>query len=153
MNRLWTTYLLIRNPWLVFFMQLLMHPSHVQVRDIDWMLKSMTIHQKDIKRIVKSNFVVSCLDFKGSILIERHVLPMFLRSKMMKRVIAMDGEEGGVLLVWVMMVVLWVKTWWCRWCNGCERKKGLLMMVFEGGNGDDIVKRGPWWHHEEVKWK
>ena len=31
------------------------------------MLKSMSIHQRDSKGIVKSNFVTSCLAFRGSI--------------------------------------------------------------------------------------
>ena len=31
------------------------------------MLKSISIHKKDSKMIVKSNFVTSCLTFKGSI--------------------------------------------------------------------------------------
>ena len=31
------------------------------------MLKSMSIHQRDNMGIVKSNFVKSCLDFRGSI--------------------------------------------------------------------------------------
>ena len=31
------------------------------------MLKSMSIHQRDNKGIVKSNFVTSCLAFRGSI--------------------------------------------------------------------------------------
>ena len=31
------------------------------------MLKSMPIHQKDRKRIIKSNFVTSYLTFRGSI--------------------------------------------------------------------------------------
>ena len=37
------------------------------VRDIDWMLKSMSIHQRDNKGIVKFNFLTSCLTFMGSI--------------------------------------------------------------------------------------
>ena len=36
------------------------------IRDIDRMLISMSIHKKDSKRMVKSNFFTSCLDFKGS---------------------------------------------------------------------------------------
>ena len=32
MNQLWTTYLLTKNPWLVFFLQLLMHSNHVQCK-------------------------------------------------------------------------------------------------------------------------
>ena len=38
------------------------------VRDIDWMLKSMSIHQRDNKGIVKFKFLTSCLTFMGSIL-------------------------------------------------------------------------------------
>ena len=34
---------------------------------MDWMLKSMSIHQMDNKGIVKSNFVTSCIAFRGSI--------------------------------------------------------------------------------------
>ena len=67
MNQLWTTYLITRNSRLVSSMQLLMHPSYVNVRDMSWMLKSMSIHQKDSKIMVKYNFVISCLAFKGSI--------------------------------------------------------------------------------------
>ena len=37
------------------------------VKDMDWMLKSMSIHQNNNKRIVESNFVTSCLAFRGSI--------------------------------------------------------------------------------------
>ena len=37
------------------------------VRVMDWMLKSMLIHQKDSKGMVKSNFVTSCLAFRNSI--------------------------------------------------------------------------------------
>ena len=37
------------------------------VRDMGWMLKSMLIHQSDSKWIIKSNFVTSCIAFKGSI--------------------------------------------------------------------------------------
>ena len=39
------------------------------VRDMDWILKSMSIRQNDNKGVVKSNFVTSCLAFRGSILI------------------------------------------------------------------------------------
>ena len=38
------------------------------------MLKSMSIHQRDSKRIVKSNFVTSCLVFKGLISTVVHYL-------------------------------------------------------------------------------
>ena len=37
------------------------------VRDMSWMLKSMLIHQRDIKRIFKYIFVTSCLVFRGLI--------------------------------------------------------------------------------------
>ena len=37
------------------------------VREMGWMLKSMSIYQRDSKGIVKSNFVTSCLAFWGSI--------------------------------------------------------------------------------------
>lgn len=37
------------------------------VRDMSEMFKSMSIHQKDNKGIVKSNFVTSCLTFRDSI--------------------------------------------------------------------------------------
>ena len=37
--------------------------------DIGWILESMLIHKKmDMKGIVKSNFVISCLGFRGLIL-------------------------------------------------------------------------------------
>ena len=54
------------------------------VRDMGRMLKSMSIHQRDSKRIVKSNFVTSCLAFRGSIPIVRYVKSSptwFLRFK------------------------------------------------------------------------
>ena len=38
------------------------------------MLKSMSIHQRDSKGLVKSNFVTSCLAFRGSIPIVMHHL-------------------------------------------------------------------------------
>ena len=65
MNQLWTTYLLTKNLWLVSFVQLLMHPNHIHVKDMDWMLKSMSIHQRNSKGIVKCNFITSYLTFKG----------------------------------------------------------------------------------------
>ena len=37
------------------------------VRDMGWMLKFMSMHKMDSKRIVKSNFFTSCLAFSGSI--------------------------------------------------------------------------------------
>ena len=39
----------------------------IYIGDIGWMLKSMTIYQRNSKGIVKSNFVTSCLAFGGSI--------------------------------------------------------------------------------------
>ena len=36
------------------------------VRDMGCMLKSMPIHQRDSKEIVKFNFVTSCFAFRGS---------------------------------------------------------------------------------------
>ena len=42
------------------------------VRDMGWMLKSMSILWKDGKIIIKSNFVSSCLAFRGSISINPH---------------------------------------------------------------------------------
>ena len=42
------------------------------VRDMSWMLESMSIHQKDSKGMVKSNFVTSCFAFRSSIPIEVH---------------------------------------------------------------------------------
>ena len=48
-------------------MQLLMHLSHVQCKGHGLNAQIMSIHQRDSKRIVKSNFVTSCLAFKGSI--------------------------------------------------------------------------------------
>ena len=51
-----------------------MHPSHVQckrhgsnVKDMGWMFKYMSIHQNDSKKTLKSNFITSCLAFRGSI--------------------------------------------------------------------------------------
>ena len=37
------------------------------VRNMDVILKSMSIHQKDSKGIVKPKFVTSCLTFRDSI--------------------------------------------------------------------------------------
>ena len=37
------------------------------VRDMGWMIKSMSIHQMDSKEIIKFNFITSCLAFMGSI--------------------------------------------------------------------------------------
>ena len=37
------------------------------VKDMSWMLKSMSIHQNDSKGTVKPNFGTSCLAFRGSI--------------------------------------------------------------------------------------
>ena len=37
------------------------------VNDMSWMLKSMSIHQKDSKGTIKPNFGTSCLAFRGSI--------------------------------------------------------------------------------------
>ena len=67
MNWLWTSYLLTRNPRLVFYMQLLMYLSHMNVRDMSWMLKSMSMHKRDSKGTIKSDFVTSCLTFRGLI--------------------------------------------------------------------------------------
>ena len=47
----------------------LMHPSHVQCKRFDWMLKLMSMCKRHSKGIVKFNFVTSCLAFRGSILI------------------------------------------------------------------------------------
>ena len=44
-----------------------MHSIMYNVRDMGWMFKSMSIHQKDSKWTVKSNFVALCLTFRGSI--------------------------------------------------------------------------------------
>ena len=65
MNWLWTIYLLTRNPWLVSSIQFLIDPSQYNVRDMSWMLKSMLVHLKDNKGIVKSYFATSCLAFRG----------------------------------------------------------------------------------------
>ena len=37
------------------------------VRDMSWMLKPMSIYQRDNKEIVEYNFITSCLAFWGSI--------------------------------------------------------------------------------------
>ena len=41
------------------------------VRDMSWMLKSMSIHKRDSKGIAKSNFVTSCFAFRCSITISQ----------------------------------------------------------------------------------
>ena len=66
-NQLWTTYLLTRNPWLVSSVQLLMNSSHVLCKRHELNAQSMSIYQNDSKGIIKSNFVSSCLAFRGSI--------------------------------------------------------------------------------------
>ena len=38
------------------------------------MLKSISIHQKDNKGMVKSNFVISCLAFRGLVLTSTSVI-------------------------------------------------------------------------------
>ena len=38
-----------------------------KIRDMGRMLKSMSIHQEDGKRTIKSNFVTSCLALRGTI--------------------------------------------------------------------------------------
>ena len=45
-----------------------MHSIMYNVRDMGWILKSMAIYQKNSKGTIKSNFVASCLTFRGSIL-------------------------------------------------------------------------------------
>ena len=40
------------------------------IRDIGFIFKSMSMHKRDRKGIVKPYFIISCLTFRDSILIE-----------------------------------------------------------------------------------
>ena len=74
------------------------------------MLKSMSIHQSNNKRIVKSNFVTLCLAFKGSILTSE-------KWKISRRVMTIPcGKKNGTL---------YMTTYNCGSIAIVESKEGL----------------------------